>query len=159
MMADMEALADWGYLGLFVGSFLASTVIPMSADLLLVGVLALGADVWWCLVIATLGNWLGGLTSYWIGWLGRWDWLERWFKVKKEQLIRQQQRVERFGAWLALFTWLPLVGDIFAIALGFYRVSPRLSAFYMLLGRFLRFLAWVLLYIAYADRFVEWISR
>lgn len=158
-MADMEALAEWGYLGLFVGSFLASTVIPMSADLLLVGVLALGADVWWCLVIATLGNWLGGLTSYWIGWLGRWDWLERWFKVKKEQLIRQQQRVECFGAWLALFTWLPLVGDIFAIALGFYRVSPRLSAFYMLLGRFLRFLAWVLLYIAYADRFVEWISR
>lgn len=155
----MEALAEWGYLGLFVGSFLASTVIPMSADLLLVGVLALGADVWWCLVIATLGNWLGGLTSYWIGWLGRWDWLERWFKVKKEQLIRQQQRVERFGAWLALFTWLPLVGDIFAIALGFYRVSPRLSAFYMLLGRFLRFLAWVLFYIAYADRFVEWISR
>ena len=155
----MEALADWGYLGLFVGSFLASTVIPMSADLLLVGVLALGADVWWCLVIATLGNWLGGLTSYWIGWLGRWDWLERGFKVKKEQLIRQQQRVERFGAWLALFTWLPLVGDIFAIALGFYRVSPRLSAFYMLLGRFSRFLAWVLLYIAYADRFVEWISR
>ena len=155
----MEALAEWGYLGLFVGSFLASTVRPMSADLLLVGVLALGADVWWCLVIATLGNWLGGLTSYWIGWLGRWDWLERWFKVKKEQLIRQQQRVERFGAWLALFTWLPLVGDIFAIALGFYRVSPRLSAFYMLLGRFSRFLAWVLLYIAYADRFVEWISR
>ena len=155
----MEALAEWGYLGLFVGSFLASTVIPMSAGLLLVGVLALGADVWWCLVIATLGNWLGGLTSYWIGWLGRWDWLERWFKVKKEQLIRQQQRVERFGAWLALFTWLPLVGDIFAIALGFYRVSPRLSAFYMLIGRFSSFLAWVLLYIAYDDRFVEWISR
>lgn len=158
-MNIMETFVDWGYLGLFVGSFLASTVIPMSADVLLVGVLTLGADVWVCLAVATAGNWLGGLTSYWIGWLGRWDWLERWFRVRREQLERQRERVGRFGPWLALFTWLPLVGDLFAIALGFYRISPRLSAFYMLVGRFARFLVWVLLYVAYADRFVEWLTK
>ena len=66
----MDSLIDLGYWGLFIGSFLASTLIPMSADVLLVGILALGGNVWACLVIATTGNWLGGLTSYWIGWLG-----------------------------------------------------------------------------------------
>ncbi|KIO43365.1 YqaA family protein [Sanguibacteroides justesenii] len=153
----MGSLVAWGYWGLFIGSFLASTIIPMSADLLLVGVLSLGGNTWICLIIATIGNWLGGLTSYWLGWIGRWDWLERWLKVKREQLERQKEKIDRYGVWLALFTWLPLVGDLFAIALGFYRVSPKMSALYMLVGRFVRFLVWTLLYIRYADRFVEWI--
>ena len=154
----MDTLVSFGYWGLFIGSFLASTVIPMSADVLLVGVLTLGGNVWRCLAIATVGNWLGGLTSYWIGWLGRWDWIERWFKVKREKLEQQKGHVDRYGVWLALFTWLPIVGDLFAIALGFYRVRPKMSAFYMFVGRFVRFLVWVLLYIRYADRFIEWIS-
>lgn len=153
----MGSLIAWGYWGLFIGSFLASTIIPMSADVLLVGVLSLGGNTWICLVIATIGNWLGGLTSYWLGWLGRWDWLERWFKVKREQLEKQKKRIDRYGVWLALFTWLPIVGDLFAIALGFYRIRPQMSALYMLVGRFVRFLVWTLLYIQYADRFIEWI--
>ena len=113
----MDTLVSLGYWGLFIGSFLASTVIPMSADVLLVGVLTLGGNVWGCLAIATVGNWLGGVTSYWIGWLGRWDWIERWFKVKREKLEQQKGHVDRYGVWLALFTWLPIVGDLFAIAL------------------------------------------
>lgn len=144
---EMESLIDWGYWGLFIGSFLASTLIPMSADILLVGILALGGNPWLCLSVATLGNWLGGLTSYWIGWLGRWEWIERWFRVKEEQLQKQKARIDRYGVWLALFTWLPLVGDLFAIALGFYKIQPYHCALYMLLGRFARFLLWTLLYL------------
>ena len=93
----MDSLIDLGYWGLFIGSFLASTLIPMSADVLLVGILALGGNVWACLVIATTGNWLGGLTSYWIGWLGRWEWIERWLKVKEEKLLRQKKNINRYG--------------------------------------------------------------
>ena len=154
----MNSLIDLGYWGLFIGSFLASTLIPMSADILLIGILALGGNIWACLIIATIGNWLGGLTSYWIGWIGKWEWIERWLKVKQEQLEKQKAKVDRYGSLLALLAWLPVVGDLFAIALGFYKVSPRLSAFYMLLGRFARFLVWTLLYIKYADRFIEFIS-
>ena len=141
----METLIDLGYFGLFIGSFLASTIIPMSADVLLVGILALGGDAWLCLLLATIGNWLGGLTSYGIGWLGKWEWMERWFKVTREKLEQQKKHIDRYGIWLALFTWLPLVGDLFAIALGFYRIRPVASAIYMLLGR-------------YAERFIELIS-
>lgn len=154
----MDSLIDLGYLGLFIGSFLASTVIPMSADVLLIGILALGGNVWACLIIATLGNWLGGLTSYWIGWIGKWEWIERWLKVKQEQLEKQKEKVDKYGSLLALLTWLPLIGDLFALALGFYKVNPRMSAFYMLIGRFARFLVWTLLYIQYADRFIQFIS-
>ena len=142
-----------GYWGLFIGSFLASTLIPMSADVLLVGILALGGNVWACLVIATTGNWLGGLTSYWIGWLGRWELIERWLKVKEEKLLRQKKNIDRYGVWLALFTWLPLIGDLLAVALGFYKIKPYASAIYMLIGRFARFLLWTWLYLQYGERF------
>lgn len=154
----MESLIDWGYWGLFIGSFLASTIIPFSADLLLMGMLALGGNIWLCLAIATLGNWLGGLTSYWMGWMGRWEWLERWFNVSPAQLEKQKEKVDKYGNLLAFFTWLPLIGDLFAIALGFYKISPKLSALFMLTGRFLRFSIWCFLYLYYADRFIAFIT-
>ncbi|MFR4045652.1 MAG: YqaA family protein [Odoribacter splanchnicus] len=110
-------------------------------------------NVWACLVIATTGNWLGGLTSYWIGWLGRWEWIERWLKVKEEKLLRQKKNIDRYGVWLALFTWLPLIGDLLAVALGFYKIKPYASAIYMLIGRFARFLLWTWLYLQYGERF------
>lgn len=154
----MESLVDFGYIGLFIGSFLASTVIPLSADVLLIALLSLGGNVWACLFVATLGNWFGGLTSYWIGWVGKWEWMERWLNVKQEQLTRQKEKVDKYGSLLAFFTWLPIVGDLFAIALGFYKVNPKTSALYMLIGRFLRFLVWTLLYVFYAERFILFIS-
>jgi len=135
----LELLADWGYLGLFVGAFVAATVVPFSSDVLMVGLLLAGGDPVICFISATLGNWLGGLTSFWIGWLGKWEWIERWFRVKRESLERQKSKVDRYGPLLALMTWLPFVGDVFAIALGFYRLDPWRCAAYMLIGKASRF--------------------
>lgn len=142
----LEFLQLWGVWGLFLGSFLAATVVPFSSDALLVGMLVAGCDPMECLVSATIGNWLGGLTSFGIGWLGRWEWIERWFHVKRETLEKQHDRIDRWGAWLALLTWLPIVGDLFAIALGFYKVSPVKSAIFMFIGKALRFMMWAGLY-------------
>ncbi|MCF0212668.1 MAG: DedA family protein [Bacteroidales bacterium] len=140
-------LQQWGLLGLFVGTFLAATVVPFSSDALFLGVLAAGVSPWPCLIVATLGNWLGGLTSFGLGWLGRWEWIERWLHVKRATLERQQHKIDRFGPLLALLTWLPFVGDIFAVALGFYRLSPLKCALYMLVGKAARFLLWLLLFL------------
>lgn len=144
----MEWLLDLGYVGLFVGAFVAATVVPFSSDVLLVGMLVAGGNLWGCVAVATAGNWLGGLTSYWLGWLGRWEWIERYLGVKHETLIKHREKVDRYGAWLALMTWLPFVGDVFAVALGFYRVDFKKSAILMLIGKGLRFVMWAQLYVA-----------
>lgn len=144
----IELLQQWGVLGLFFGSFFAATIVPFSSDVLLVGALVAGCDPTACVVSATVGNWLGGMSSYLIGWLGRWEWLERWFHVRRETLVRQRERVSRWGVWLALFTWLPVVGDIFAIALGFYRVAPLRCALFIFVGKAIRYLAWTWIYFA-----------
>ena len=143
----MEWLLNVGYFGLFLGSFVAATVVPFSSDVQLVAMLAAGGNVWFCVAVATLGNWLGGLTSYWLGWLGKWEWIEKYMRVRHETLIKHKSKVDRYGAWLALLTWLPFIGDIFAIALGFYRVDFRKSALLMLIGKGARFVMWALLFL------------
>lgn len=143
----MEALLEYGYIGLFIGSFLAATVFPFSSDVLLVGMLLAGGEPVTTVAVATMGNWLGGLTSYWVGWLGKLEWLERWFRVKAETIARHKAKVERWGAALALMTWLPFVGDLFAIVLGFYKARFVPSALWMFVGKCGRFVVWALLYI------------
>ena len=138
-------LSEWGLLGLFIGTFLAATVFPFSSDALYLGVLAAGANPVSCLLVGTLGNWLGGMTSFWLGWLAKWEWLEKWFRVKPESIGKHKEKVDKFGPWLGFLCWVPFVGDPIAIALGFFRVSPWLTSLTMLLGKFLRFLLWTAL--------------
>jgi membrane protein YqaA with SNARE-associated domain len=66
--------------------------------------------------------------------------------VSPDKLERQRSRIDKWGVWLALLTWLPFVGDVFAIALGFYRISPFKVGILMLVGKFLRFLGWTVLF-------------
>ena len=142
---SMEWLMDLGYLGLFLGSFLAATIVPFSADVLLVGMLIAGGDMWIVVAVATLGNFIGGLTSYGVGRAGRWEWIER-LGVSREKLERQKSRVDRFGAPIALLSWVPFVGDVFAVALGFYRVRFVPMAIYMFIGKCARFVMWAIMY-------------
>ena len=142
----LDFLAEYGLLGLFIGSFLAATVVPFSADVLLVGMLV--ADVNSAvalLIVATLGNWIGGITSYGIGRAGKWEWIER-LHVSRESLEKQKTRIERFGAPIALLTWVPFIVDVFAVALGFYRVKFLPAIFWMLVGKGARFVCWYLIF-------------
>lgn len=138
----MEWLLNLGYLGLFIGSLLAATIVPFSSDFLLVGMLAAGGNVVSTVAVASLGNWAGGMVSYRMGRAGRWEWIEKWFKVQPETLERQKARVDRYGSWLAFLSWLPFVGDLFAIALGFYKVNVWQVALFMLIGKTARFVCW-----------------
>ena len=141
----LDFLAEYGLLGLFIGSFLAATVVPFSADVLLVGMLVAGANSPVALLlVATLGNWLGGVTSYGIGRIGKWEWIEK-LHVSRESLEKQKSRIDCFGAPIALLTWVPFVGDVFAVALGFYRVKFLPAIFWMLIGKGARFICWYLL--------------
>lgn len=152
----IEVLSTYGYWGLFLGSFAAATVVPFSSDVLFVGILLAGANPFYCFVMATLGNWLGGLTSYGLGWLGKMEWIERWFRVKHDTLENQRRLVNKWGAFLAILSWVPIVGDVFAIALGFYKVKPVRCCFWLLVGKMLRYLLWMGLFFAFGSN-VPWL--
>ncbi len=151
----MELLSQLGLIGLFLGCFLAATVVPFSSDFLMVGVLIAGINPVLAIIVATAGNWLGGLTSYYIGFIGKWDWIEKWFKVKEETLLKQKHNIDKYGSLLAFLTWLPIIGDIFAVTLGFYKVNFTKSAIFMLIGKGARFAFWALLYHYFGEHVLD----
>ena len=82
----MEGFVEWGYLGLFIASFLGATIIPFSSEVVFSLLIINGYDIKVSLLVATIGNWLGGLSSYFLGRLGKWETLEKYFKLKKEKI-------------------------------------------------------------------------
>ena len=120
----LVGFADYGYWGLFLASFLAATILPFSSEIVFTTLLyTINFDAWTCSSAATIGNWLGGMTSFGLGWLGRTDQVERWLRISDEKVAKIEPYIKRMGNWLALFCWLPFVGDVIAVALGFARTS------------------------------------
>lgn len=139
------ALEKLGLVGLFIGCFLAATILPFSSDALYVAVLLSTKNVVGCLLWGTLGNSLGSVTTYWLGRLAKWEWLEKHFKVKEETLTKQKKYIDKYGVWIALLSWVPIIGDVFAIALGFYKTPALWTILLLLVGKFARFAVWTFL--------------
>lgn len=130
---------EWGYLGLFLASFLSATVLPGSSEAVLAAMLVGGANPWLAIGVATLGNWLGGLSSYGIGYLGKWEWMEKYLRVKQEKVIEWKPKIDRYGSFFAMFSFVPFIGDVIVVALGFFRSHLILTAFWMFVGKAARY--------------------
>ncbi len=143
----MEWLVEWGYVGLFISAVIGATVFPLSSEVVLLALLTQpSTNPYIAISCATAGNWVGGMSSYYLGYLGRWDWIEKYLGIKQSKLESQSERVKKWGASLALMSWTPIIGDILAVALGFYRVDIKQSAIFMFIGKGARFVIWALLY-------------
>ncbi|MFV5212290.1 YqaA family protein [Azonexus caeni] len=119
----------WG-LGLY--SLLAATLLPGGSELALYAFLKYApTQAHPALLVATLGNTLGGLISWACG-----RFLPRWQRVER---LPQVDRLRRWGAAALLFSWLPLIGDALCIAAGWLRLHWLPCALFMALGKFARY--------------------
>ena len=139
-------LEELGYLGLFIAGFLAATILPFSSESLLAVALLNGFDPIICLTIITFGNWLGSITTYGIGYLGNVDWIEKYLKISRAKIAKTKSYLVKYGILLALFTWVPIIGDLFALALGYFKINFTLTVIFMLIGKFFRYLLIVFLF-------------
>jgi membrane protein YqaA with SNARE-associated domain len=135
----MENLLEPGYWGMFLSAFLAATILPFSSDIIYAIMLLGNYDPFWTTFMASIGNWLGGMSSYGLGYLGYWLWVDKYLGVTPHKIERWMQRLRRFGPWPALLSWLPVIGDPIAIALGFLKLKPLPVAILMLIGKTLRY--------------------
>ena len=138
----METFVEWGYIGLFIASFLGATIIPFSSELVFSLLIIKGYDFNLSLLVATTGNWLGGLSSYFLGRLGKWSTLEKYFRLKKEKIVKFKTNIDKWGSLLAFFCWLPIIGDPIAVGLGFFRTNFLLVALWMFIGKLIRYIVW-----------------
>lgn len=144
-------LIQFGGLGMFVAAFLAGSFFPFSSELVMVGLLAAGVNPADLLLWGTAGNTLGSLFNYGVGSLGKDEWIERWTKVKPDKLEKAKRWVRHYGAWAGLLAWLPLIGSVITVALGFLRVKLIYSMLAVAVGKYVRY--WLLIQ-AYTGAFV-----
>ena len=140
---------DWielGYLGMFLSSILAATILPFGSEAVFLGLLYSKFDPITLTIIASTGNTIGGMISFYMGWLGKWEWLEKWFGVKHESLLRYISKAQKYGWIYAFFTWLPGIGDLLAIVIGFVRINPTVATIWMFIGKTLRFTSLALIW-------------
>ena len=118
--------------GLFLSSVLAGSIVPISSEVVLFGVLKLNPALFWpALITATIGNTLGGLTSYAIG-----HFLPEGKSLPVQTLI---QRVKRYGSPILLLAWLPWIGDPLCVAAGWLRLNVWQCMVFMAIGKFARY--------------------
>jgi membrane protein YqaA with SNARE-associated domain len=118
---------------LFIAAFVSATLLPANSEIVLVAVLRAHPDLAnAAIAIATLGNTLGGLTTYGIG---------RLIPPRKAHGERLVAMLRRHGAWALLLSWVPIVGDALCAAAGWLRVSFIWSLAAIAAGKLARYLA------------------
>ena len=143
--STIQLLIEWGLPGLFISALLAGSIIPFSSELVLVALVKLGLNPTACILAAALGNTAGGMTCYYMGRLGKISWIEKYFKVKKEKVDKMMKFLQGKGALMAFFAFLPAVGEVISIALGFMRSNVWLTTASMFAGKLIRYI--LLLYV------------
>lgn len=137
-----EGLFDYSLGGLFLASFLAATVVPFSSEALLTFLIINGTDPYHAVLVASAGNWLGGMSSFGLGYLGKWEWIEKYLRIKRVTIEKWHDRLYKRGALFAFFSWVPAVGDVFAVGLGVLRSNVLTTAAAMLAGKLARYVVW-----------------
>ena len=138
-MEFISSLSEWGYVGLFISAFLAGSLLPLSSEAVLGILLVADFNPHTCLFTATAGNWLGGVTCFYIGYLGKMEWIEKYLRIKPEKLKKMQQRLQKEGSLIAFFTFLPGIGDLIIVGLGLMRANILIVNISMFAGKFLRY--------------------
>ncbi|MBI5450112.1 MAG: DedA family protein [Gammaproteobacteria bacterium] len=130
-----------GLLGLFGSALLSSTLFPGGSEAVLVWMAVHATHpVWLLWLVATAGNTLGGISTWWVGhWVAR-----RWGQPQWLQAPRYQQalqRVSRWGGVTLLLSWLPVIGDPLCLAAGWLQVRWLPALLFILAGKGLRYAA------------------
>ncbi len=132
---------QYGLFGLFIAGFLSGSVFPFNSESVLSLLIYSGFDVVSSLAAATAGNTLGGISIYYLGFLGKMEWIEKYAKVKPEKIHAILPKLQRYGAVAASLSFVPFIGDVVILALGFFRISPFFTLFFMMIGKALRYMA------------------
>lgn len=138
-----ELLAQTGYLGLFLASFVSATVVPLATEPVVVGLLVLGYSPVGVVLVALAGSTAGSLTTYYAGrygsmlFVGRFA--SRFAAAEERHLPRARMLFDRWGAPILLLSWLPLIGDAMVVVAGAAAVHPVRFLLWVAAGRAARY--------------------
>lgn len=135
----METFIEYGYLGLFISAFLAATILPLSSELVLTALLMNGLSPEKLVIIATIGNVLGSLTNYGLGYWASKTVIQKWLRMSESEFVRAEKRLKKYGIVALLFAWVPIIGDPLTVMAGIIRIRLQWFLILVTTGKFLRY--------------------
>ena len=140
MLESLEGiLLNYGYPGLFIASFLASTILPFGSEGIVYYLISQGFDFFTVVIVASVGNFLGSCTSYYIGLKGR-KYIS-YLRINQDEIEKAEKFFSKYGYYALLFTWVPLIGDALTVVSGILRFKFSIFAIFVFTGKFMRYLA------------------
>lgn len=135
----MDYFSELGHVGLFIAAFLAATILPLSSEVVLSALLLSDLPPTTLVITATVGNVLGSLTNYALGYWASLVVVKKWLRMSEDDFLRAEQRFIKYGTFALLFAWVPVIGDPLTVIAGVLRV--RLLWFLILVtaGKLLRY--------------------
>lgn len=132
-------LISYGYWGMLITAFIAGSFFPFSSEAVMMGLMAAGLDPWGLIVYGTIGNVLGSMFNFFVGRMGKIEWIEKYLHVSREKLDKAVNFMGGRGAWMGFFAFLPVLGSAITIALGLMRANIPISITSITIGKFLRY--------------------
>ncbi|WP_299791874.1 YqaA family protein [uncultured Shewanella sp.] len=124
---------------MFSAAFLAATLLPGGSEVLLAAMLSDDSSNWVSLVIvASIGNTLGAITSYYLGSLGRFARSPE--AVAKGKYQHSLVLIHKYGYWALLLSWAPVIGDLLCLLAGWMKLPLMRSSLMILMGKSIRYL-------------------
>jgi membrane protein YqaA with SNARE-associated domain len=129
------------YLSLFAISFLAATILPFSSELTLAGLITTSNyDNLLLLIFVSLGNVLGSVVNWALGFYLRNLTTKKWFPFKDKQIENSSKWFSKTGKWSLLFAWVPIIGDPLTLVAGLLRVKFIKFIFLVTIGKVSRYI-------------------
>lgn len=136
----MDILVEYGYAGLFIASFLAATILPLSSEVVLVSLLAGNYNPTISISLATAGNVLGSCVNYAIGMWGSIFFKRKVLRISHNEFEKAKQRFTKYGVISLLFAWVPIIGDPLTVAAGALKIHIALFLMLVTIGKLIRYM-------------------
>lgn len=138
-LTQLLALPEVGLSTIFVVALVSATLLPMGSEPAVFALVKLNPDLFWpAILVATVGNTLGGGISWAMG-FGAHRAVDRMRHGKATEL-QALRWLERFGPKACLLSWLPVIGDPICAVAGWMKFPLLPCLGYMAIGKFLRYL-------------------
>ena len=134
---------------LFLSAFISATLLPGGSEAVLAALHQTAQyPISTLLLVATIGNTLGGLTSYAVGRMIIWRYPNKRLSSDSTNNahLRAINRIKKWGSLVLLFSWVPVIGDPLCVAAGYLKINPLLATTFFAIGKLMRYI------------FVLWIS-
>ncbi|GAB0173800.1 YqaA family protein [Helicobacter trogontum] len=137
---------NYGLFGLFLVCFISSSLWPLGSEAFVIGFIAFNFNPYLVLIVASIGNILGSLSTYYLAYFGGDSAARKFFPKAYKKIESYRPYVQKYGCFYAFFAFLPFIGDVLVLLLGLYRYNQMATWLFIALGKISRYTLLIYLY-------------